>query len=61
MRSRFAVTRSAARTAVCGVSARGELALAIGLRHPDLYHAIFSASPAFKREAIRRFETGVYR
>ena len=28
-----------------GVSASGELALAIGLRHPDVYGAIFSASP----------------
>jgi enterochelin esterase-like enzyme len=45
VRSRFAVTLPAARTAVCGVSAGGELALAIGLRHPDLYGAIFSASP----------------
>jgi enterochelin esterase-like enzyme len=45
VRSRFAVTLSAERTAVCGVSAGGELALAIGLRHPDLYGAIFSASP----------------
>jgi enterochelin esterase-like enzyme len=45
VRSRFEVTLSAARTAVCGVSAGGELALAIGLRHPDLYGAIFSASP----------------
>jgi enterochelin esterase-like enzyme len=30
---------------VYGVSAGGELALAIGLRHPDVYGAIFSASP----------------
>jgi enterochelin esterase-like enzyme len=45
VRSRFGVTLSAARTAVFGVSAGGELALAIGLRHPDLYGAIFSASP----------------
>jgi enterochelin esterase-like enzyme len=45
VRSRFAVTLSAARTAVYGVSAGGELALAIGLRHPDVYGAIFSASP----------------
>ena len=28
-----------------GVSAGGELALAIGLRHPDVYGAIFCASP----------------
>ncbi len=36
-RSRFGVTLPAERTAVFGVSAGGELALAIGLRHPDLY------------------------
>ena len=35
----------AERTAVFGVSAGGELALAIGLRHPDVYGAIFCASP----------------
>lgn len=45
VRSRFGVELPAQRTAVCGVSAGGELALAIGLRHPDLYGAIFSASP----------------
>lgn len=44
-RSRFGITLSAKRTAVCGVSAGGELALALGLRHPDLYGAIFSSSP----------------
>ena len=44
-RSRFDVRLSAQRTAVFGASAGGELALAIGLRHPDLYGAIFSASP----------------
>jgi enterochelin esterase-like enzyme len=44
-RSRFAITLPAERTAVFGVSAGGELALAIGLRHPDLYGAIFSGSP----------------
>ena len=44
-RSRFGVALSAERTAVCGVSASGELALAIGLRHPDVYSAVFSASP----------------
>jgi pimeloyl-ACP methyl ester carboxylesterase len=31
-------------TAVFGVSAGGELALALGLRHPDVYGAIFCAS-----------------
>ncbi|MGH9409601.1 MAG: alpha/beta hydrolase [Vicinamibacterales bacterium] len=45
VRSRFGVTLSSERTAVCGASAGGELALAIGLRHPGLYGAIFSASP----------------
>ena len=45
VRSRFGVTLSAERTAVCGVSAGGELALAIGLRHPNIYGAIFSGSP----------------
>jgi hypothetical protein len=29
----------------CGVAASGELSLAMGLRHPDLYGAVFSASP----------------
>lgn len=45
VRSRFGVTLPAERTAVCGVSAGGELALALGLRHPDRYAAIFSSSP----------------
>jgi enterochelin esterase-like enzyme len=44
-RSRFGVTLPSGRTAVFGVSAGGELALALGLRHPELYGAIFSASP----------------
>jgi enterochelin esterase-like enzyme len=44
-RSRFGVELPAERTAVCGVSASGELALAIGLRHPDVYGAVFCASP----------------
>jgi len=34
--SRFGVTLPAERTAVCGVSASGELALATGLRHPEV-------------------------
>jgi enterochelin esterase-like enzyme len=44
-RSRFDVALPADRTAVFGVSASGELALAMGLRHPDIYGAIFRASP----------------
>jgi enterochelin esterase-like enzyme len=43
--SRFDVALPAERTAVFGVSAGGELALAVGLRHPDTYGAIFCASP----------------
>jgi enterochelin esterase-like enzyme len=42
---RFGVALPAGRTAVCGVSAGGELALALGLGHPDVYGAIFCASP----------------
>ena len=45
VRSRFGVALPAERTAVFGVSAGGELALALGLRHPDVYGAVFSASP----------------
>lgn len=45
IRSRFGVALPTERTAVLGVSAGGELALAIGLRHPNLYGAIFCASP----------------
>jgi enterochelin esterase-like enzyme len=45
VRARFGVAMAAERTAVFGVSAGGELALAIGLRHPDVYSAIFCASP----------------
>jgi enterochelin esterase-like enzyme len=44
-RSRFGVALPAGRTAVLGVSAGGELALAMGLRHPGIYGAVFCASP----------------
>jgi enterochelin esterase-like enzyme len=44
-RSRFDVALPADQTAVFGVSASGELALAMGLRHPDIYGAVFCASP----------------
>jgi enterochelin esterase-like enzyme len=45
VRSRFSVALPAERTAVFGVSASGELALAIGLGHPGIYGAVFCASP----------------
>jgi enterochelin esterase-like enzyme len=45
VRSRFGITLAPERTAVCGVSAGGEFALAMGLRHRDRYGAIFAASP----------------
>jgi enterochelin esterase-like enzyme len=44
-RSRFDVNLPVDRTAVFGVSASGELALAMGLRHPDIYGTVFCASP----------------
>jgi enterochelin esterase-like enzyme len=44
-RSRFGVALPAERTAVLGVSAGGELALAMGLRHPHIYGAVLCASP----------------
>jgi enterochelin esterase-like enzyme len=44
-RSRFGIALPAERTAVFGVSAGGELALALGLRHPDVYGAVFAGSP----------------
>jgi Putative esterase len=45
VRSRLGVALPAERTAVFGVSASGELALAVGLRHPHIYGAVFCASP----------------
>jgi enterochelin esterase-like enzyme len=45
VRSRFGVALPAERTAVFGVSAGGELALALGVRHPEVYEAVFCASP----------------
>jgi len=44
-RSRFALALPAERTAVFGVSASAELALAMGLRHSDIYGTVFCASP----------------
>jgi enterochelin esterase-like enzyme len=43
--SRFGLALPKERTAVFGASAGGELALALGLRHPDVYGAILCASP----------------
>jgi enterochelin esterase-like enzyme len=44
-RSRFGVALTSERTAVFGVSASGELALAVGLQHPDVYGTVLCASP----------------
>jgi enterochelin esterase-like enzyme len=43
--SRFGVALPATRTGVWGASLGGELALAVGLRHPDVYGAVLAASP----------------
>lgn len=43
--TRFGVRLPAACTLVVGVSAGAELALAIGLRHPEVYGTVFAASP----------------
>jgi enterochelin esterase-like enzyme len=43
--SRFGVALPAQRTAVLGVSAGGELAIALGLRQPQMYGVVFCASP----------------
>lgn len=45
VRSHFGVSMSADRTGVWGASLGGEFALAMGVRHPDVYGAVFSASP----------------
>jgi enterochelin esterase-like enzyme len=43
--SRLGVALPVDRTAVFGVSASAELALAMGIRHPDVYGTVFGASP----------------
>ncbi len=45
VQSRFGVALPAERTAVWGASLGGELALALGFRHPKIYGVVFSASP----------------
>ena len=45
VRSRLGLELPTERTAVFGVSAGGELALALGIRHPDVFGAVFSGSP----------------
>jgi enterochelin esterase-like enzyme len=42
---RFGVALPAERTAVLGVSASAELALAMALRHPEVFGVVFCASP----------------
>ncbi|MBX2835210.1 MAG: esterase family protein [Gammaproteobacteria bacterium] len=43
--SEFGLNLPSEKTAVFGVSASGEFALAMGVRHPDRFGAVFSASP----------------
>lgn len=43
--TKFDVNLPRERTASYGVSASGELALALGVRHPSIFGAVFSASP----------------
>ncbi len=43
--SRFGVALATDRTAVFGYSAGAELALALGLRHPDIYGVVVAGSP----------------
>lgn len=45
VRSRFGVAVGPERTAVWGASLGGEFALAMGVRHPDAFGAVFCASP----------------
>jgi enterochelin esterase-like enzyme len=45
VQSCLGVALPAGRTAVWGASAGGELALALGIGHPDIYGAVLSASP----------------
>ena len=44
-RARFGLDLPTDRTAMFGASAGGELALALGLRHPEVYGSILSGSP----------------
>ena len=51
--AQFGVALPAERTAVCGVSASGELSLALGLRHPDVSAlATIQSGPTTSRPAI---------
>ncbi len=54
VRSRFAIALPTDRTAVWGASLGGELSLAMGVRHPDIYGAVLCASPGagFKPPAV---------
>lgn len=54
VQSRFAIALPADRTAVWGASLGGELSLAMGVRHPDIYGTVLCASPGagFKPPAV---------
>jgi len=61
VRSRFGVALGPERTAVFGYSAGGELALALGLRHPDVYGVVFSGSPGGGYKPPREMPTSLPR
>lgn len=61
VKSRFGISPSADRTAVFGVSAGAELALALGLRHPEVFGAILCASPGAGYRPPRPLPTWVPR
>src|SRR5688572_2576647 len=54
VQSRFAIALPADRTAVWGASLGGELSLAMGVRHPEIYGTVLCASPGagFKPPAV---------
>lgn len=60
-RTRFGVALPPERTAVLGYSAGGELALALGLRHPEIYGAVLSGSPGAGYTPPREFPTSLPR
>lgn len=59
VRARFDVAVGVDRTGVWGASLGGEFALAMGMRHPDVFGAVFSASPGGGYRPTGRLEGGL--